>query len=611
MNVQFKYSVLSILFMLTAAVHAGSDLFPVPEELEGHLLFWESIFTEYATNQIVFHDSDHPERIYSVLAFDPKSADSQIVRNRIRQERNRIRSLLLAFARNPNPKSTSEDMNRIRVLFRKSAKTGDFKRAASRIRIQGGMREKFQAGLERAGRYEKEMRRILREYDVPEDLVYLPHVESSFNPLARSRAGASGIWQFTYKTGKRYLYIRSTVDERRDPLCSSEAAAKLLRENYRILKSWPLAITAYNHGPAGVKRAVRKTGSRDIGKIAQKYRSRRFGFASRNFYAEFLAARRVAQKAETYFPGLFRDPEFAIRSIRLSKPKTFSQWASESNWPKDVLAEINPALSSEVLFDQVRIPARTNVNVPANTKAGQQIALALGTSIYWASNSEDDIRDPVFQISGAVAHSVKTQVRISDPIMRDSIRNARYSGLSDSGSVQDLIAWAYPEEPVEISQEDIELSPVIPDIPSLNLDLDIRSGDRIVVQPEETLGHYADWLGIPTWKLRQLNRLRYGQSIRLGQNIRLTFQTLSKEDFRARREAYHREIRSHFFLTHEISDVRAHVIRPGENFWTVANDSDNVPLWLMLAFNQNNSVNRLKPGDRLHVPIVTTKRSSG
>lgn len=605
------------LFSVPAVVWASgaeAETFPIPSGMEGHVAFWESIFTVYSTNQIVIHDSDHAQRIYSVLQVDPE-APGKHVRSQVRQECRRIRGLLQQLARNPDPARLSGEDERIRALFGEHPKPNDFKRAATRIRIQSGMRETFQAGLERSGRYLEDMKRILRQENVPEDLVYLPHVESSFNPLARSKAGAAGIWQFTYGTGKRVLSIRPQSDERRDPLASTRAAARLLRSNYDILKTWPLAVTAYNHGPAGVRRAVRVAGSRDLGRIVRTYRSRRFGFASKNFYAEFLAARRIALEAEAYFPGLFYDPPFQVRAVTLTQPMFFSLWAESSEWPREVLAEINPALSSSVLLDRTAIPAGTKLNVPAGKEAGQRIALATGTSIFWASRTNSGLERPAFRLSSTVAYSVKTQVAVFNPARYDSIGNALLRQPFDSGSVQDLIAFTDTQDSADGSpgtEPHMNISEALySKPPKFDLNLAVRSGDRIAVQPEETLGHFADWLGVPTWKLRRLNRLRYGQKIRLGQTIRLTFDRVSEDVFSARRKAYHQEIRAHFFLTHQISEVRAHVIRPGENFWTVANDSDNVPLWLMLAYNSGHPVQRLKPGDRLRVPVVSPKPTSG
>jgi hypothetical protein len=94
------------------------------------------------------------------------------------------------------------------------------------------------------------------------------------------------------------------VDERRDPARSSRAAARRLRQLHDRFGSWPLALTAYNHGAPGVQRARETVGSDDLGHIVDRYAGPAFGFASRNFYAEFLAARHVMRHANAYFPDI-------------------------------------------------------------------------------------------------------------------------------------------------------------------------------------------------------------------------------------------------------------------------------------------------------------------
>ena len=117
---------------------------------------------------------------------------------------------------------------------------------------------------------------------MPEDLADLPHVESSFNIGAVSKAGASGIGQFTRSTGSQYMRINRHVDERTNPFVSTRAAAQLLKKNYEILGSWPLAITAYNYGTSGMMQSRSIHGSYE--NIFNKYREGYFKFASRNFY---------------------------------------------------------------------------------------------------------------------------------------------------------------------------------------------------------------------------------------------------------------------------------------------------------------------------------------
>jgi membrane-bound lytic murein transglycosylase D len=129
--------------------------------------------------------------------------------------------------------------------------------------------------------------------------------------------GAAGLWQFMRSTGRRYMRIDRSVDDRLDPFRSTEAAAQLLGYNYRVLGTWPLAITAYNHGTAGMLRAKETLGTDDIVTIVRHYNSRTFGFASRNFYVSFLAALDIDHNPDKYFSGVPKqsEAEFHVVSV--------------------------------------------------------------------------------------------------------------------------------------------------------------------------------------------------------------------------------------------------------------------------------------------------------
>ena len=119
-------------------------------------------------------------------------------------------------------------------------------------------------------------------------------VESMFNTKAHSSAGAAGIWQIMPRTGRELgLKINKKTDERMDVMKATAAAAKLLKRNYKLLKAWPLAVTGYNHGAYGVKRAIRDVGSRDLVDLIDNYKKSTWGFASKNFYAELIAMIRI------------------------------------------------------------------------------------------------------------------------------------------------------------------------------------------------------------------------------------------------------------------------------------------------------------------------------
>src|SRR5262249_16198592 len=144
-----------------------------------------------------------------------------------------------------------------------NADNATFKAASERVRVQRGQADKFREGLIRSGAWMPYIEQAFADAGVPKEIASLPHVESSFNPTARSFVGAVGLWQFMRSTGRRYMQIDGVVDERLDPYRSSAAAALLMRQNYAVTSSWPLAITAYNHGAGGMLRAIKQCGTDD------------------------------------------------------------------------------------------------------------------------------------------------------------------------------------------------------------------------------------------------------------------------------------------------------------------------------------------------------------
>ena len=190
--------------------------------------------------------------------------------------------------------------------------------ARADIRFQLGQSNRFYDGLIRSGAWQANMRETFRDAGLPEELASLPHVESSFNTQAKSKVGAAGMWQFTRSTGRRFMQIDHVVDERFDPYIATQAATQLLNQNLAVTGSLPLALTAYNHGAAGMRRAAHKLGTQDIETIVRKYKSRTFGFASRNFYVAFLAAVDVEKNAQKYFGDISKLPVDASIVVRTS-----------------------------------------------------------------------------------------------------------------------------------------------------------------------------------------------------------------------------------------------------------------------------------------------------
>ena len=210
---------------------------------------------------------------------------------------------------------------------------------------------------------------MIRRRGVPEDLTLLPRVESGFQASVYSHAGALGLWQFTRSTGRLFMRVDGTVDGRRDPYLAADAAAKLLKRNYKDLKSWPLAITAYNHGSLGMRRAVKQVGSRRIDVIVKNYKARTFGFASRNFYAEFLAARDVHKNAKKYFGALVFEPAERFDEFHIPGFVRFADLARRIGVDMKILRRMNPALRPSVVRGRRSVPRGYSLRLPAGEKS--------------------------------------------------------------------------------------------------------------------------------------------------------------------------------------------------------------------------------------------------
>jgi membrane-bound lytic murein transglycosylase D len=162
-----------------------------------------------------------------------------------------------------------------------------------------------ETGLSRAGRYRDMISRVLREEGLPQDLIYLAQAESAFQPLALSRAGARGIWQFVSYRGQEYG-LRHTwwVDERQDPEKATRAAAQHLRDLYKVFGDWYLAMAAYNCGPGNVQKAIERTGYADFWEL---YKRNVLPRETRNYVPIIVALTLIAKDAAHY--GIQAEPE--------------------------------------------------------------------------------------------------------------------------------------------------------------------------------------------------------------------------------------------------------------------------------------------------------------
>lgn len=342
--------------------------FAVDNRMQEHWDFWLSIYTQYTTQQGLIHDSKNLQVVYEVLSSKNRFGPSE---KEIRASKERWRNILLSVHKKRNaPASMTPEETRVYALFSNSTEESRFIDAAhrKRLRFQLGQKDRFLTGYKYSGRYLSLMEDIFRREGLPTELTRLPFVESSFNIKAYSKVGASGIWQFMPSTGRQYLTINEAVDERNDPIRATEAAAKFLRQNFKSLKRWPLAVTAYNHGRKGVMIATMKSGSEELEEIVDVYRSRTFGFASGNFFVNLLAVIEAERFAEKYFGKVERDPAEDFVEIRVQKPVGYAAVVKALKLSSAELREHNPGINSATVRGQYKIPRGYRLRVPAKLK---------------------------------------------------------------------------------------------------------------------------------------------------------------------------------------------------------------------------------------------------
>ncbi|MEM8996576.1 MAG: transglycosylase SLT domain-containing protein, partial [Acidobacteriota bacterium] len=348
-------------------------LFPVAPELDHAVDFWLKIYTGYDNHVVLLHDERHLNVVYAALDFSDLDANTisearkqRARRKHLREAREKYRSILNDLAAGRTSKAYAADQARVKKLFADiPGNRNKYKQAIGRLRTQTCLRNRFAEAIERSGYYMAAMEQTFVDQGLPVELTRLPFVESLFQWNARSSAAAGGIWQFVPGTARQYLSMTAEFDERFDPLLAAEAAASLLGTNYKALETWPLALTAYNHGRAGMKRAVRRTGTRDLGTIVQKYRSRTFGFASRNFYAEFVAAYPAYENRAYYFPGTKPFPALRYDDWRPGQYVSLPELVSKADLDADAVKLLNPAISREVWRGNLFLPKAYPLRLPS------------------------------------------------------------------------------------------------------------------------------------------------------------------------------------------------------------------------------------------------------
>ena len=648
-NLKFSLTCLILLGCWTA-VHAADETFPEPAALARDVDFWISIFTDYAETEGALHDNRNLAVVYERMPL-PEKVSRKERNRRVQRRRKHYQAVLRTLASGKRDNLTAEQQ-RVLDLWPADVSNGELQAAVSRIRFQQGLSERFAAGLRRAGRWRDHVHREFKKHGVPIELAALPHVESSYNPSARSHVGASGIWQFTRSTGRRFMRVDHVLDERNDPFLATTAAAKLLAYNYSITNNWPMAITAYNHGLAGAKRAMRQLGDTEYVKILRQYRGRTFGFASRNFYVAFLAAKHVDQNPEKYFPGLVPDKpiDYSLHTTRDFLP--IDDVADVLGVTTRELAESNPALQATIFQGSKYLPRDYTLRMPSrklNTSITESLA-GLGADRRFAKQLPDLYHrvargDTLSEIADEYGTRVSTLVALNNLGSRHRIRIGQRIRLPAAGPAPQVVAATEPEPQTASAEPPVvvaEVSPIVApaedvseegdeavaEAPAATVatlvddiaatvtgtvqsallsdpsDYSVAEDRSIEVHPLETLGHYADWLQIKTQRLRDINGLAFRTPVEVGQRITLDLSRVEAAAFENLRVDYHKRQQDLFFRTHTISGIKEHVVGRGESVWILSLRRYGVPIWLFRQYNPELSLHDVRPGTRINFPVL-------
>jgi len=640
-------------------------IFPCPDELKPRVSFWVDVFTKYGDDAVVLHDSHNPDRVYKVLKTTAKCArrrEPRVIKNAKSKIRKQLQQIADQRAKGVT-KFSGEKQHLAEML--KNEKPSEIRKAAKRIRCQGGVADQYKNALERHGTYGPMVVSTLKKAGLPTDIQYLPFVESSYRPTAYSRVGAAGMWQIMPRTARTLgLKISSTVDERLDPELASAAAArylldsrKKLGDKARSLKSptkhslFPFVITSYNYGAAGMVRAMGKVGP-DYMDVLNKYKARGFQIAVKNFYSSFLAARHVAQHVDEYYPGHTIGQPLAVDVVTIKTPVSIERLSSVFSVSEKTLKNYNTSLMRLVWSGRRFVPKGYKLKLP-KTSAGRSTQVAKLNSLpaeepkYVEYSYRVQRGDTACGIAKKEAVSCRELILLNNLGRRALIRTGQIITIPGTPtkvakkkvSKPVKVAKKKPEKVLVAKKQETKPEPVkqvaavavstnprkpdpviksIPDIPEsifgLGDDLLIQLSEKkgktqysVVVEPDESLGLYANWLGLRSASsIRKLNKLKSSRHVRIGKIIYLPVKKQEQQEkYNQQRLDYHRELQDEFRSNFKIAGVDVYKIRFGDSAWSISL-KQGVPLWLLKRYNPKLFSTQSQPGDTISIPVIET-----
>ena len=351
--------------------------FPCPDALRRRVDFWIDVYGRWRTNDAILHDAQRPHRVYKIIKGKAcgTKGNTQFIKEQKRQIRLRLERIAILIEQNKTI-TQAKDKHYLNMFPDRSPAV--LRRATRNLRCQSGNKDGFRNALRRFGTYGPIVRRVLKDAGLHQDIQYLPFVESSYNPEAYSRVGAAGMWQIMPRTARELgLELNATMDERLDPEAASWAAARYLKDSKKNLtvaarskkanvsdsELTPFVITSYNYGVNGMRRAIKKLGP-DFLTVLNRYRTKKFRVAVKNFYAGFLAARHVAQNSKRFFGSYSKGRPLRYDTIMLRSSVSIDRIRAVFGISLSRLKSLNPALTRFVWHGWREIPGGYPLRLP-------------------------------------------------------------------------------------------------------------------------------------------------------------------------------------------------------------------------------------------------------
>lgn len=491
----------------------------------------------------------------------------------------------------------------------------------------GRGRPHMEVYLSRSTRYGRLMKQIIRDNGLPEDLFYIALIESGFSSKATSRAAAVGYWQFIRGTGKAYnLEINALIDERRDPILSTQAAAEYFKGLYSIFGSWYLSMASYNAGENRIKRVVMNNMTRDFWVLAEKKKLPR---ETINYVPKYIAAKLIAKNPEKYgFVNIDYLPEIEFEHFKFDRPVNLKAMAEKMNVDYEEFKALNPKFKGEIapLSDN-----KLELKIPVGSQKAALIAAnasVVDRVVYVADAGETQI----YRVrKGDTLSTIARKYRTTLSWLRDTndLKSGRKLRIGqrlqvperDGGPMATVIAAKAKPAPV---------NPVIADNGTDEEAKDraevvTKKGVFYIVQPGDNLTRIAEDYGSSIEELRRLNKLKRGSHIKIGMRLRVPKDEPIPKDLAQEKDGARPERLSLQRTPSQTkakkslkvaksktplktkSTERVHTVRRGENLTHIA-DKYNISLNKIREANQISNGSKLFVGAKLVISSVYVER---